>query len=58
MEVVKLYRLPKGWKFINGAQKAPRGYKWSCNGKSRFKPGYEHALVKEEQWKSQKQVNL
>ena len=51
-EISRLNSLPEGWKFVKGAMTAPVGYKWACNGKSRFKPGYEHALVKEEQWKN------
>lgn len=40
--------LPEGWRYADGAQTAPRGYRWANNGKSRFKPGFERALVKED----------
>jgi len=46
--VKRIDRLPEGWRYVNGAATAPNGWRWACNGKSRFKPGYEHALVKEE----------
>lgn len=46
MDIKKLDKLPEGWKYTKGAQTAPQGYKWANNGKSRFKPGYEQALVK------------
>ena len=39
--------MPKGWKVLEGALCAPNGYKFICNGKSRFKPGYENALLRE-----------
>lgn len=45
METKKLYKLPAGWRYLKGATTAPRGWAWACNGKSRFAPGYEHALV-------------
>lgn len=28
--------IPKGWKILEGALTAPRGYKWITNGKSIF----------------------
>lgn len=39
--------LPEGWRYIEGALTAPTGFRWACNGKSRFSPGYRHALVME-----------
>ena len=42
----KLNELPKGWKYTEGAQTAPDGYRWANNGKSRFRSGYERALIK------------
>ena len=38
--------LPEGWRYIEGALTAPTGFRWACNGKSRFSPGYRHALVR------------
>ena len=40
-------KLPEGWRYIDGAQTAPMGYRWASNGKSRFSGEYEHALIKE-----------
>ena len=37
--------LPHGWVFDEHATTAPRGYKWANNGKSRFSPDYEQALI-------------
>lgn len=45
--VKKLDKPPRGWKKIKSASSAPNGYEWWSNGKSRFKEGYESALVKE-----------
>lgn len=42
-----LETLPPGWKYIQGATNAPKGYKWCSNGESRFSGKYKHALVKE-----------
>lgn len=47
MEALKIDRVPEGWKVIRGAQTAPIGWVWVCNGKSRFGGEYEHALVPE-----------
>ena len=38
--------LPEGWRYIEGALTAPTGFRWACNGKSRFSPGYRHVLVR------------
>ena len=38
--------LPEGWRYIEGALTAPTGFRWACNGKSRFSHGYRHALVR------------
>lgn len=46
MYLGKLDKLPEGWKWTEGALTAPLGYKWASNGKSRFKPGFEHALIR------------
>jgi len=43
-----LDELPEGWRYIEGANTAPHGWKWACNGESRFFGSYEHALVKQE----------
>ena len=37
--------LPHGWVFDEHATTAPRGYKLANNGKSRFSPDYEQALI-------------
>lgn len=42
----KLDRLPEGWKALEGATTAPKGWYWASNGKSRFSGEYEHALVR------------
>lgn len=42
-----LDHIPDGWKKIEGAVTAPRGYSWYYNGKSRFSGEREQALVKE-----------
>lgn len=47
-EVKVLTEMPKGWKFIEGASTAPRGYKWIYNGKSFFSKERETALLKVE----------
>lgn len=39
--------IPDGWKKIEGATTAPKGYSWYCNGKSLFSGEYESALVKD-----------
>lgn len=41
-----LNEMPNGWRVIQGAITAPRGYKWVNNGKSLFSKEYEHALLK------------
>ena len=41
-----LNKLPNGWRVIQGAATAPRGYKWVNNGKSLFSKEYEQALLK------------
>jgi hypothetical protein len=45
-KVAKLETLPEGWRRNEKAMTAPRGWYWADNGKSRFKPGFEHALIK------------
>ena len=42
----KLDKLPQGWVYTKGATTAPKGYRWANNNKSRFEPGYKHALIK------------
>lgn len=39
--------IPKGWKKLEGAITAPKGYSWYWNGKSRFSGEFECALVKD-----------
>ena len=46
MMVYVLDALPEGWRYIEGALTAPNGFRWACNGKSRFSPEYRHALVR------------
>ena len=41
-----LNEMPNGWRFIQGATTAPRGYIWVNNGKSFFSKEYKHALLK------------
>lgn len=41
-----LDELPQDWIYIKGATTAPKGYRWANNNKSRFEPGYKHALIK------------
>lgn len=43
--IMKLDAMPKGWTW-NESAGGPAGWCWASNGKSRFKPGFEHALVK------------
>lgn len=43
--IMKLDAMPKGW-IWNETAGGPAGWCWASNGKSRFKPGFEHALVK------------
>lgn len=38
--------MPDGWKKIERATTAPRGYVWINNCKSLFSDQYEHALLK------------
>lgn len=47
-DVQRLESLPDGWRYIDGAMTAPRGWRWANNGKSRFGKGkeYRHALVR------------
>ena len=40
--------LPNGWIILKGATTAPVGYRWICNGKSRFSKGRKLAFLKEE----------
>lgn len=41
---------PKGWREVRGAMTAPVGFKWVCNGASRFdsERAYRNALVRAE----------
>ena len=41
-----LDELPQDWIYTKGATTAPKGYRWANNNKSRFEPGYKHALIK------------
>lgn len=43
-----LDHVPKGWKILEGAMTAPRGYKWIYNGESLFSGKRKAALVPEE----------
>jgi hypothetical protein len=43
-----LNQVPEGWKVLGGANRAPVGYRFICNNKSRFGDEYEHALVPED----------
>lgn len=43
--IMKLENLPKDW-IWNESAGGPTGWCWANNGKSRFKPGFKHALVK------------
>ena len=43
----KLDALPEGWRVNRKATTAPKGWVWADNGKSRFAPGFEHALVRD-----------
>jgi len=36
-----LDEVPEGWKKIEGALTAPKGYEWYSNGKSRFSGEYQ-----------------
>ena len=40
--------IPQGWRVLNGAVNHPKGYRWICNGLSRFSDKYMAALVPEE----------
>ena len=40
-------KIPDGWKILEGATTAPKGYKWVYNGKSLFSGKREKALLKE-----------
>lgn len=46
--VPRLDSLPDGWRYIDWAATAPRGWRWANNGKSRFGGEYEHALIRDE----------
>lgn len=46
VEVRVLPSVPNGWRVIEGATTAPKGYKWYDNGQSRFGEKYESALIK------------
>ncbi len=39
-------KMPAGWRILEGATNLPSGYKWICNGKSRFGGEYEHGMLK------------
>lgn len=39
-------KAPEGWKKIEGAQTAPKGFQWYSNGASRFSDEYRIVLVK------------
>ena len=41
-----LDEMPEGWRRIKGCR-GLNGWFWACNGRSRFVPGYEHALIRE-----------
>ena len=43
--IMKLDAMPKGWTW-NKSAGGPAGWCWASNCKSRFKPGFMHALVK------------
>lgn len=47
--VPRFDKLPDGWRYIDGAKTAPRGWRWASNGMSRFgrDKAYRHALVRE-----------
>ena len=47
-EVIVLDHVPKGWKILEGAMTAPRGYRWIFNGESLFSGKRKRALVPEE----------
>lgn len=40
-------KMPDGWKILEGATTAPKGYKWVYNGESLFSGKREKALLKE-----------
>ena len=40
-------KIPTGWKLLEGATTAPKGYKWVYNGQSLFSGNRERALLKE-----------
>ena len=42
-------RMPEGWRKIQGALTAPRGYAWIHNGKSLFGGEYRHGFIREEE---------
>lgn len=42
-----LDHIPPGWKKIEGAMTAPKGYSWYSNGKSRFSGERKQALVRD-----------
>lgn len=41
-----LNELPEGWRYIEGAITAPRGYKWAWNVKSHFGGEYKQRLIR------------
>ena len=46
--ITRYDKMPKGWKVLQGAMTAPKGYIWIWNGKSIFKKEYQHALLRTE----------
>ncbi len=44
----KYEKMPNGWKILQGATTAPKGYVWIWNGKPRFgvNAGFKQALLK------------
>lgn len=45
--ILKLEKLPEGWKRTKGTMTQPNGWYWANNGKSIFSGERETALVKE-----------
>jgi hypothetical protein len=44
---VQIYdTMPEGWRMVDGASTAPKGYAWIYNGQSRFSGKRRHALLK------------
>lgn len=43
---VQIYdTMPEGWRMVDGATTAPKGYAWIYNGQSRFSGQRRHALL-------------